>query len=257
MDLSKGKLLSDIELFEVAVELSMDERRRLDGACGIVIATTGNDSRIYIGSEVQDILVPLVTDAFDKVPMPSSRTSEPAAISAVRGLLEPACSPLSVHASLYYVVEPPVRVEMRTRVVRSDALGAQMLTDLNPGNWATGEWQELLDGVLGPWAMALVDARVVSICHTPGAMSDRAAECGVWTHPDYRGRGYASEVTAVWADVLRPSGRLLFYSTLPENLASQRVAARLQLRPLGRMWTLLRPKPDVANKRHPLSRSGA
>lgn len=257
MDPSKRKLLTGIELFEVAVERSMDERRRLDGICGIVIATTGNDSRIYIGSEVPDMLVPLVADAFDKAPVPLSLAAEPAAISAVRELLEPACSPLSLHASLYYLVEPPVRVELRTRVVRSDSVDAQSLTDLNPGNWAPGEWQELLDGVLGPWAMALVDGRVVSICHTPGPMSDRAAECGVWTHPDYRGRGYASEVTAVWADILRPSGRSLFYSTLSENRASQRVAAHLQLRPIGRTWNLLRPRPDVANHRHPLSRSGA
>jgi len=235
----------------------MDDRRRLDGVCGIVIATTGDDSRIYVGSEVPDMLVPLVADAFDTAPLPSSLTLEPAAISAVRELLEPACSPLSLHASLYYVVEPPVRVEMRTRVVRSDSAEAQSLTDLNPGNWATGEWQELLDGVLGPWAMALDDGRVVSICHTPRPMSDRAAECGVWTHPDYRGRGHAAEVTAVWADILRPSGRFLFYSTLPENLASQRVAARLQLRSIGRTWSLLRPKPAMANQRHPLSRSGA
>jgi ribosomal protein S18 acetylase RimI-like enzyme len=257
MDPSKGQLLTDIELFEVAVEMSMDDRRRLDGVCGIVIATTGNESRLYIGSEVLDALVPVLADAFDKAPMPSSLTLEPAAISAVRELLAPACSPLSLNASLYYVVESPLRVEIRTCIVRSDSSEAQSLTNLNPGNWAKGEWQELVDGDLGPWAMALVDGRVVSICHTPRPMSDRAAECGVWTHPDYRGRGYASEVTAVWADILRPSGRYLFYSTLPENLASQRVADRLQLRPIGRTWNLLSPKPDVANQRHPLSRSGA
>jgi ribosomal protein S18 acetylase RimI-like enzyme len=140
--------------------------------------------------------------------------------------------------------------------MRSDSSEAQSLTDLNPGNWANGEWQELLDGVLGPWAIALDDGRMVSVCHTPEPMSDRAAVCGVWTHPDYRGRGHAPVVTAIWADILRPSGRLLFYSTRPENFASQRVAACLQLRSIGRTWNLLRPKPAVANRRHPLSRSG-
>ena len=203
------QVLRDIELFEVAVEISMDERRRLDGVCGIVIATTGNESRLFIGSDVPDMLVPLLADVFDKAPMPSNLTLEPAAISAVRELLAPACSPLSLHASLYYVVEPPRRVQIRMGIVRSDSGEAPSLTNLNPGNWASGEWQELLDGVLGPWAMALADGLVVSICHTPGPMTDRAAECGVWTHPDYRGRGHAAEVTAVLAGTLRPSGRLL------------------------------------------------
>jgi hypothetical protein len=68
------QLLRDIELFEVAVEMSMDERRRLDGVCGIVIATTGNESRFYIGSDVPDMLVPVLADAFDKAPMPSNLT---------------------------------------------------------------------------------------------------------------------------------------------------------------------------------------
>ena len=253
----EDQLLSDIELFDIKVETSMDDRRRLDGVCGIVIATTGTDSRLYIGSDVPDTLVPKLVDVCDKAPTPSSPSMEPAAISASRELLATPCSPLSLHSSLYYVVEPSVRIQLRTSIVRSDSPDAESLKDLNPGNWENDEWEELLDGVLGPWAMALVDGKVVSICHTPGPMSDRAAECGVWTHPDYRGRGYASEVTTVWADVLRPSGRFLFYSTLPENLPSQRVAARLQLRPIGRTWKLFRPKPDEANKRHPLSQSRA
>jgi len=107
--------------------------------------------------------VPVLANAFDKTPMPFSLTLEHAAIRGVRELLAPACSPLSLHASLYYVIESPLRVEIRTPIVRSDSSEAQSLTDLNPGNWAKGEWQELLDGDLGPWAMALVDGRVISI----------------------------------------------------------------------------------------------
>jgi hypothetical protein len=90
VDPSNRKLLRDIELLEVALEMSMDDRRRLDGVCGIVIATTGNDSRIYVGSEVPDMLVPQVADAFGNAPLPLSPTLEPAAISAVREILEPA-----------------------------------------------------------------------------------------------------------------------------------------------------------------------
>jgi GNAT superfamily N-acetyltransferase len=142
-------------------------------------------------------------------------------------------------------------------MARSDAAPDAALRGLNPGNWAPDEWDDLLDGVLGPWAMAVVDGRAASICHTPLPMTARAAECGVWTDPAYRGRGYAAAVTAAWADILQPSRRALFYSTDAGNRASQRVAARLQLRPLGWTWRLARTEPGPREHRHPLSRPPA
>jgi RimJ/RimL family protein N-acetyltransferase len=172
--------------------------------------------------------------------------------------LEPACAPLSVEAGPTYLIEPDVRFEMRTHIARSDTSSGERLRHLNPGNWEHDEWDELLDGALGPWAMAVVDGRVVSICHTPGRMTERAAECGVWTHPDYRGRGYAAAVTATWADILRPGGRYLFYSTDAQNRSSQRVAARLGLRPIGWTWRLT--GVDLEGRRshrHPLSRQSS
>ena len=87
--------------------------------------------------------------------------------------------------------------------------------------------------------MALEDRSVVSICHTPVANA-RAAEAGTWTRAEFRGRGLAAACTAEWARLLRPSGRLLFYSTSRSNRSSQRVAARLRLRRLGCLWQLRR-----------------
>jgi predicted GNAT family acetyltransferase len=109
----------------------------------------------------------------------------------------------------------------------------------NPGNWPPDEWQDLLAGRLGAWVMALVDGRVASICHTP-RLNARAAEAGTWTRTDFRGRGLAAACTAEWAQLLRPSGRLLFYSTSRSNRSSQRVAARLGLHQLGCLWQLRR-----------------
>ena len=88
--------------------------------------------------------------------------------------------------------------------------------------------------------MATVDGRAVSICHTPSHLTERGAECGVWTHPDFRGQRHAPAVTAAWASVLAPSGRYLFYSTEADNRSSQRVAARLGLRLIGWSWNLAR-----------------
>ncbi|RSO25385.1 hypothetical protein DMH15_30385 [Streptomyces sp. WAC 06725] len=102
---------------------------------------------------------------------------------------------------------------------------------------------DLLDGKLGPWAMALDPAdpaRVVSICHTP-CWTDHGAEAGTWTRPGHRGRGHAATVTAAWSRLQAPTGRHLFYSTSDTNRSSRNVAARLGLAPLGHLWKLSPP----------------
>jgi RimJ/RimL family protein N-acetyltransferase len=138
-------------------------------------------------------------------------------------------------------------------VVRSDEPAAPALRDANPGNWHPIEWTELLDGALGPWAIATERDLVVSICHTPGPMTPRGAECGVWTRPGFRGRGHAATVTSAWADVMRPSGRHLFYCTGAANRSSQRVAERLALRCIGWIWRLEAPRARDDADLHPLS----
>lgn len=232
----------------------MDDSRRLRGTCGIRIAATSDGQALFVGSEVPESLVTALVDAVDTSPRASAPDTEPPALAACREILEPSCAPLSLDAGPYYLIEPAVRAAPPGYITRSDTRDGERLRPLNPGNWGAGEWEELLDGTLGPWAMAVVDGNVVSICHTPLRMTERAAECGVWTHPDYRRRGYAAEVTATWAEVLHPSGRHLFYSTDAGNLSSQGVAARLGLRPIGWSWKLARAKPGEDHQRHPLSR---
>jgi RimJ/RimL family protein N-acetyltransferase len=254
MDACRASLpLTDLELLELQAEMSMDDRRRLAGTCGVTIATARDGQTLVVGSEVPETLVPALVDAVGTSPPASAPDTEPPALAACREILEPSCAPLSLDAGPSYLIEPAVRREPRTEIARSDTPVSGRLRRLNPGNWEREEWNELLDGTLGPWAMALVDETIVSICHTPRRMTERAAECGVWTHPDYRGRGYAADVTATWAAILRPSGRALFYSTDALNLSSQRVAARLRLRPIGWTWSLSRATVGRRDDRHPLS----
>jgi RimJ/RimL family protein N-acetyltransferase len=153
-----------------------------------------------------------------------------------------------------YLIEPDVVFDSDVIIVRSDAASPPWMRAANPGGWHPVEWNELLDGRLGPWTMAVEGHRIVSICHTPVPLDDRAAECGVWTDPEFRGRGYAAAVTAEWAAVLRPSNRYLFYGTDAENISSQRVAARLKLRLLGYHCDLRAAGEDDASPLHPLSR---
>lgn len=106
-------------------------------------------------------------------------------------------------------------------------------------------------GRLGPWAAVLDGGRVAALCHC-ARLAESGAEAGVWTDPAFRGRGYAAAATAAWATTLAGSGRRLFYSTGADNLSSRRVAARLRLPLIGRLWTV-----STSGPREPLFPAGS
>jgi RimJ/RimL family protein N-acetyltransferase len=150
-----------------------------------------------------------------------------------------------------FLVPDQVAFPSRARLIRSaDTADVKTLRAANPGNWAADEWSALLDGQLEGWAMAVAQDQVVSICHTAMA-NTQAAEAGVWTHPNFRGHGFAAACTAAWAELMRPTGRSLLYSTSSSNTASRKVAARLALRPIGWLWQLARavPAPGWSDRR--------
>ncbi|QEU96478.1 GNAT family N-acetyltransferase [Streptomyces kanamyceticus] len=120
----------------------------------------------------------------------------------------------------------------------SDAEGRGAARKLRrPDNWQPGEWAELIAGAAGEWVMAVRDGEPVSICHTPAA-NTRAAEAGIWTRADHRGRGLAPATVAAWARREGPRRDVLFYSTTIDNHASRGVARALGLTPLGWIWTV-------------------
>ena len=155
--------------------------------------------------------------------------------------------------NLVYVIPQGVSFASSATLHRSDDALPTWLRQANPGNWDPIEWDELLDGKLGPWVMATDDRRVVSITHTPTLQTEQSVEAGAWTDPEFRGRGYGAAVTAEWADVLRPSGRVLFYSTGPDNVSSQRLAERLGLRRVGHQWLVRNRDLEEVSDVHPAS----
>jgi len=81
--------------------------------------------------------------------------------------------------------------------------------------------------------LALVDeGRAVSVCRSV-RITPAAHEAGVETLPEFRGKGYAKDVVAGWAQLVKSIGAIPLYSTSWENTASQAVGKKLRLVPYG------------------------
>lgn len=89
----------------------------------------------------------------------------------------------------------------------------------------------------GPIVGVLEDGYAVSVCFS-ARRSDEAAEAGVETAVDWRGRGLAARVTAAWGLAVRGSGRIPLYSTSWSNGASLAVARKLGLVGFGCVWSV-------------------
>lgn len=93
-----------------------------------------------------------------------------------------------------------------------------------------GGFEKLIDE-LPAWQPFLVIAeggRAVSVCRSVRLTAD-AHEAGIETLPEFRGRGYAPDVVAGWANAVRSLGAIPLYSTSWDNDASQAVAKKLRL----------------------------
>ncbi len=83
-----------------------------------------------------------------------------------------------------------------------------------------------------PFVALVEENRAVSVCRSV-RITTEAHEAGVETLPDFRGRGYAKEVTAEWARQVQARGAVALYSTSWENFASQAVARKLGFKCYG------------------------
>jgi GNAT superfamily N-acetyltransferase len=98
------------------------------------------------------------------------------------------------------------------------------------------EW--LPDVAVGlPMTAIVADGRAVSIC-TSVIAAKTVHEAGVETLPDYRRRGFGVQTVASWARAVQASGATPFYATTFDNVASQRLAARLGLSLVGAEFSL-------------------
>jgi RimJ/RimL family protein N-acetyltransferase len=241
---------TDLELLELRAGGTRDP---IEGLRGIRLVGTSTAAAFRVGSVVPRGLGRALEAACEGT-WAVSGPAVPPAIAACERLLRAEGWSVQCDADVVYLIEPAVRFESSEGIERSDRPAPEWMRGANPGNWESVEWNELLDGCLGPWAMVAHDRRIVSICHTPVPLTDCTAECGTWTEPEFRGRGHAAATTARWAELLRPSGRHLFYGADLENHSSHRVAQRLGLRLLGQQWVLREVGERVESRVHPLSR---
>ena len=237
MDPEKPNALSDLELLDMEMDLLWGS----EAGPEFVLACAGGGVRTRIGKHVPaEVARTLAAEVANGALAGEDSGVPPPQLERWRVLLEDALGAavrLAQGSGPSYLIEPGVSFRRTAELVRSETADSESLRAANPGNWGADEWQDLIDGHLGPWVMARLGERVISICHTP-ASNPNAAEAGVWTHPDFRGQGHAAAATAEWAALMRPTGRLLFYSTSHTNHASQRVAAHLGLRRIGYLWQL-------------------
>jgi RimJ/RimL family protein N-acetyltransferase len=83
-----------------------------------------------------------------------------------------------------------------------------------------------------PFVAIIVDGLAVALCASV-RISSTAHEAGVETASFHRRKGYAVKVVSAWAGAVKAIGAVPLYSTSIENIASQKVAARLGLTRYG------------------------
>ena len=241
--------MTDVELLRIeqGTIWKHDEHGRLEATRGrtgapaprLAIGTARDGRTVAIGSDVPDGVATDLRRVIDAEPRSRDPAEEPRSLAACEVMLRDALGPLERSVGRAWIIESVPASTTYAQIIRSTDAGAHRFSgDVPAGfSWEPDEWRELMSGNLGRWAMCAVGGVAVSLCFS-SRVSDEGMEAGVWTHPDHRGCGYAAASTAAWASLVLPSGRHVFYSINAENLSSERVTKRLNLRPIGWHWIL-------------------
>jgi RimJ/RimL family protein N-acetyltransferase len=227
---------SNVDLLEAEIEIIWGPGRRPHEAPPSVVIGDAGDAMIVMA---RDDLDASVREALRTI---ASRQRSPLAARSVHEALQQALGPLDATVGPSYDCSSPAEQPdpVTGRLIRFDQLDRGELAGLHRAvTWEAEEWDDLLAGRIGPWAM-VIDRdgdgdRVLSLCHS-ARFAATGFEAGTWTTDGARGKGLAAAATAAWAAACREIGGHIFYSTDAYNLASQRVAARLKLPPIGQLW---------------------
>jgi RimJ/RimL family protein N-acetyltransferase len=217
----------DLMTIQAATLFRFDERGRIvgsnepNGTFGprLFLGRTKDGHVVRYGAAVPDDVIRRVDEIIEREPRVANLSPEPVVMDELRAALTQH-APVTREAGgpAYYF---PEVIAVPANVVQLTDSNRDLVRD-------TFRW--LYDDLPGwsPGFVVVVDGAAVSACCSSRIGID-AAEAGVDTLPDYRGRGYAPAVTAAWAAAIRASGRIPLYSTAWDNHASRAVARRLGL----------------------------
>jgi RimJ/RimL family protein N-acetyltransferase len=217
----------DLMTIQAATLFRFDERGRIlgsnepNGTFGprLFLGRTKDGHVARYGVTLSNSVVHRIEEIVEREPRGSGLSPEPVRMDELR-------EALSAHAPVSREAGGPAYRFPESITAPGNVT---QLTDSNRDlTRETFRW--LYDDLAGwaPGFAVVEDGQAVSVCFSSRNGVD-AAEAGVDTLPDYRGRGYAVAVTAAWAAAIRESRRIPLYSTGWDNLASQAVARRLGL----------------------------
>ena len=174
---------------------------------------------VRVGEHVPDALARELTAMVERQPAGGDLAVPPAARAAIEAALA-RHAPITLHGG-GPAYRFPDAVARPADVVEVTAATCEVVRATYP--WL---YQDLAGW--GPCFAVVRAGAAVSVCFS-SRHGAQAAEAGVWTRPEFRGRGYAVAVTAAWGSAVRASGRIPLYSTAWDNRASQAVARRVGL----------------------------
>jgi predicted GNAT family acetyltransferase len=136
---------------------------------------------------------------------------------------------------IYYTLEQPVNV-FSDPVVRRFGLDDLAMVEaatepLSMHGWRFGSAEALLTH--GLLAGAVVDGELVSVAFSASG-SSKYSEVGIKTRGDFRGRGYSTAAASLICAGIQANGQTAVWSTDQDNIASQRVAAKLGFQEVSR-----------------------
>ncbi|MDP6349140.1 MAG: GNAT family N-acetyltransferase [Chloroflexota bacterium] len=197
----------------------------------LTIGRTDGVVVVRLRGDLSDDLAAKLTALADRETATASLEAPPAFDREYRRLLRMGDAAAEVYVA--FVMEPSQRGGEPPDVVDIATLDRAALAEFS--GLGTG-----LEGRLPGFAVVRDGSAVaVTCCACSG---DGAAEAGVETLPRYRGRAYATAVTAAWVEAVRRSGRVAFYSAAAENAASLAVGRKLAGAPYAVMTHYRRPK---------------
>lgn len=225
----KGPSRIDLLRAEISV-IWGPTRRVLEAPPSVVLGQADGDVIIEVRDDLDPAVAEQVAQMVAEHGLPDGSTAIITLLQQSLGRIEATVGP--GYDARNPEPQPPPGVGA---LIRSDDPDPAVFGVRVPITWEPEEWAGLLAGAYGPWAMIIDGDRVLSICHS-ARLAPEGVEAGTWTVEDARGLGLAAAATAAWADACRPLPGYVFYSTDANNLASQRVAARLGLPLIGHLW---------------------